>query len=81
MTETLKQRRMTGTDKNGVNMHEISPTRPMARLASLPPSMSDAFEAMKLAILRERLSGWKDVSLIDVLDALENLKAFVEVRA
>jgi len=48
--------------------------RPFANLAELPDDLADAFEAFKLAILRHKADGWRQISLNDVLGALESLK-------
>lgn len=48
--------------------------RPFANLAELPDDLAEAFEAFKLAILRHKAEGWRQVSLDDVLGALESLK-------
>jgi hypothetical protein len=48
--------------------------RPFANLPSLPPDVSDAFEAYKLCILRHKLSGWQDISKRDMLSSLDSLK-------
>ncbi len=50
------------------------PFRPFANLASLPADVSDAFEAIKLAILRHKLAGWQEISRDDLLAALDALK-------
>lgn len=51
---------------------------PFARLPSLPPDVSDAFESFKLAILRHKLGHWRAVDLGDVLTVLDSLKEFAE---
>ena len=48
--------------------------RPFANLAELPDDLADAFEAFKLAILRHKADGWRQISLDDVMGALESLK-------
>jgi hypothetical protein len=48
--------------------------RPFANLAELPEDLADAFEAFKLAILRHKAEGWRQVSLDDVTGALNSLK-------
>ena len=48
--------------------------RPFANLAELPDDLADAFEAFKLAILRHKADGWRQISLDDVMAALESLK-------
>lgn len=48
--------------------------RPFARLATLPADLQEAFDAFKLAVLRHKLAGWRDISRDDLLDTLEALK-------
>ena len=48
--------------------------RPFANLAELPDDLAEAFEAFKLAILRHKAEGWRQVTLDDVMGALESLK-------
>ncbi len=48
--------------------------RPFANLAELPDDLADAFEAFKLAILRHKADGWRQISLDDVTAALDALK-------
>jgi hypothetical protein len=36
--------------------------------------LADAFEALKLAILRHKADGWRQISLDDVTVALDSLK-------
>jgi len=52
----------------------VATVRPFENLPSLPPDLADALEAFKLAILHHKLSGWKGVSLGDVLAALDALR-------
>lgn len=52
---------------------------PFARLPSLPVDMAEALEQFKLAIIRHRADGWRDVSQADTLQALDALKAFVNL--
>jgi len=48
--------------------------RPFENLAELPADLADAFEAFKLAILRHKAEGWREISLDDVTGALASLK-------
>jgi hypothetical protein len=50
---------------------------PFEHLPPLPDDLSEALEALKLAIVRHRAAGWKDVAPQDVLLALEGLKALL----
>lgn len=52
----------------------VEPFRPFEDLPRLPPDLNEAFEALKLAVLHHKRSGWKEVSLGDVLAALDALR-------
>jgi len=52
----------------------VEPIRPFENLPELPPDFSEAFELFKLAILNHKLSQWREISLGDVVAALESLK-------
>jgi hypothetical protein len=58
-----------------------SAVRPFENLPALPPDLADALEALKLAILNHKLSGWKEVSLGDVLAMLDALKELAAAPA
>ena len=48
--------------------------RPFADLGKLPDDLTEAFESFKLAILRHKSAGWQEVTLEEILGALEALK-------
>lgn len=50
---------------------------PFEDLPPLPEDLSEAIDALKLAIVRHRASGWREVAPEDVLRALEGLRALV----
>ena len=50
------------------------PVRPFEDLGELPEDVADAFEQMKLAILRHKAAGWQDISRDEMLGALDALK-------
>lgn len=52
----------------------VAPIRPFEGLPELPDDLADAFDGMKLAILRHRVNDWSEVSLDDVLVTLDALK-------
>ncbi len=58
--------------------HSAEPFRPFEDLPALPPDLADAFEAMKLAILQQKLSGWREISLPEVLSVLDSLKQLAQ---
>lgn len=51
--------------------------RPFENLPRLPDDLADALEAFKLAILRHKTDGWRDVTCPDVIAYLEALKTMV----
>lgn len=53
----------------------IDLVRPFENLPELPDDLAEAFDAMKLAILRHKTGGWREVSAGEVLLALDALKA------
>ncbi|HUE74544.1 MAG TPA: hypothetical protein VMP01_26995 [Pirellulaceae bacterium] len=55
----------------------IELVQPFAALPELPDDLADAFESFKLALLRHKTDNWQQVSLSDVLQVLESLKALV----
>jgi hypothetical protein len=50
------------------------PVRPFENLPPLPDDLAEAVEALKLAIVRHKLSGWREVRCDDVLAVLGALK-------
>ncbi|MEZ6110788.1 MAG: hypothetical protein R3C99_07230 [Pirellulaceae bacterium] len=48
--------------------------RPFENLSELPDDLAEAFEHFKLAILRHKLDGWKEISRDDLLASLDALK-------
>ena len=51
-----------------------APEKIFQNLAELPEDVAEATEAMKLAILRHKLSDWEDISRTDMLNLLDALK-------
>ncbi|MDX1947159.1 MAG: hypothetical protein SFU86_17295 [Pirellulaceae bacterium] len=51
--------------------------KPFEHLPDLPDDLSEAFDAMKLAILRHKTDDWRQVAATDVSHALDALKALV----
>jgi hypothetical protein len=50
------------------------PSQPFANVPELPDDLAGAVETFKLAIVRHRLSGWREVTTGDVLAALNALR-------
>ncbi|MGE0755540.1 MAG: hypothetical protein AB7F89_11400 [Pirellulaceae bacterium] len=48
--------------------------QPFENLGDLPPDFGEAFDAMKLAILRHKADAWQQISCDEVLAALDALK-------
>jgi hypothetical protein len=55
--------------------NEVTAPAPFAQLPELPPDISEAMESFKLAIIRHRLDGWREVSPRDVVASLDALKS------
>jgi len=53
---------------------EVAPAQPFANLAALPDDVTEAFEAFKLAILRHRADGWKQIGRDELTAVLDSLK-------
>lgn len=56
-----------------------SSIRPFENLAELPEDVADAFDRYKLAIIRHRNAGWKEIGLEELLGSLEALKALARL--
>lgn len=54
---------------------------PFADLPALPDDLTEAFESFKLAILRHKTGGWRDVACGDVLRSLDALKLLASAPA
>jgi hypothetical protein len=52
----------------------IAPVKPFQSLAELPGDMLEAFESLKLSILRHKAAEWSEIALVEVLAALDSLK-------
>jgi hypothetical protein len=58
-----------------------APPAPFAHLPELPEDLAEAVESFKLAIIRHRLDGWREVSCRDVVIALDALKSLTLASA
>ncbi len=56
---------------------EVARVRPFEEVAELPADLNEGFEQFKLAILRHRVSGWKEVTAQAVLGAIDALRQLV----
>jgi len=54
--------------------------QPFAGLPELPSDLADAVELLKLAVLRHKTAGWKEVSVDVVLQYLQAFNVLVEAR-
>lgn len=61
-------------DASQYPVSETDPARPFENLPELPADLGEAFEAFKLAILRHKLAGWREISRDDLLSSLDALK-------
>jgi len=58
----------------------VSPlVQPFAGLPQLPADLADAVELLKLAVLRHKTAGWKEIPAETVIDYLQAFKVLVEV--
>jgi len=53
----------------------VALVQPFAHLPELPDDLAEAFDALKLAILRHKGENWAEISVADVLRMLDALKA------
>jgi hypothetical protein len=63
-------------DAGSTTATAVDPHRPFEGLPGLPPDLDEAFEALKLAILSHRMTGWDEVPQDTVLRWLEALRCF-----
>jgi hypothetical protein len=72
---------VTGTEPPSANGDDsaqaVELIRPFEDLPELPDDLAEAFDAMKLAILRHKTDGWRHITARDVLRTLDALKALV----
>lgn len=61
-------------DGEAADQEQPELVQPFAGLERLPPDLEEAFETCRGAILRHKMSGWRDVSADAVLSHLEGLK-------
>ncbi len=54
----------------------VDPQRPFEGLPKLPADLDEAFEALKLAILSHRITGWDEVSQETVLRWIDSMRCF-----
>lgn len=54
----------------------IDPQRPFEGLPKLPADLDDAFDALKLAILSHRITGWDEVSQETVIRWIDSMRCF-----
>jgi hypothetical protein len=53
---------------------EVEPVRPFEQIGELPEDVADAFEQMKLAILRHKADDWREIARDEMLAVLDSLK-------
>ena len=70
-------------DKNGADegkslfappKEQSETVRPFEDIPDLPEDLLNAFDALKIAIISHKLSGWRDISCDDILSALNAMK-------
>ncbi len=55
----------------------VEPVRPFENLPELPDDLAEAFDAMKLSILRHKTDGFEQIAAADILRSLDALKTLV----
>jgi hypothetical protein len=53
---------------------------PFDSLPELPDDLADAFDGLKLAILRHKADGWREISAADSLHMLDLLRLLVTAK-
>jgi hypothetical protein len=64
-------------DEDALGAPPVELVRPFEHLPELPDDLAEAFDAMKLAILRHKTAGFADIAAADILRSLDALKALV----
>jgi hypothetical protein len=65
----------TALDGESGSGSTVDLVRPFENLPELPDDLADAFENFKLALLHHKTDGWRQISLGNVLQTLDALKA------
>ena len=52
----------------------VEPFQPFEHVPPLPPDLDDAYRAMRQAILRHKVAGWREITCNEVVEALDALK-------
>jgi hypothetical protein len=52
----------------------VPPLQPFAEMPKLPADLAEPFEALKLAIVQHKLTGWQEISRDELLAALDALR-------
>jgi len=58
-----------------------APFRPFENLSAMPRDMQEAFELFKLSIIAQKLAGWQEIAMQDVLAILDALKQLARAPA
>ena len=64
-------------DEGGEAPEKPAPVRPFAEIPELPDDLADAFDSLKLAILRHKVAEWAEIERDDVLVVLDSLRQLV----
>jgi hypothetical protein len=62
------------TGESAGGREAIEPRRPFAHLAELPDDLGEPYEALKVAIIRHKFAGWKEVAINDLIEAIDALR-------
>jgi len=67
----------TEWDIAATSAEPVELVRPFESLPDLPDDLAEAFDAMKLTLLRHKTDGWREISSTDALRMLDALKALL----
>lgn len=74
VSSTAKRHGQEPDEAEAAPRAKVETVRPFAELGELPDDIADAFETFKLAILRHKAEGWKQISADELLGSLDALK-------
>ncbi|MCC9607438.1 hypothetical protein LOC68_12770 [Blastopirellula sp. JC732] len=64
----------TGDDSEAPFEEQPALVKPFSEIGKLPEDVLDAFDAMKLAIIRHKAMGWTEIKLEEMISCIESLK-------
>ncbi len=71
----------TADDEQSSGFEAIEMVNPFADLPQMPEDVAEAFEQMKLAIVRHRCRDWEEISQADMVKVTEVLRRFAQMTS